>query len=221
MSKSDPLVLGVSGSPRRDGNNVRAVRAVLEATGCRSDFVHLIEYRVEPCRACLACVRTGRCVINDDAPALAGRVREADALVVGGFTPYSSLDARSKAFLERLYPLRHEQAANRGKPGAAVVTHAIPDGDESLPPAADMAVNAIMFFMMEEEMEFCGSVKVLGNVPCVACGKGDSCPTSGLGMIFGEGATIESVGIQSFEDQPAAVDAARSVGRAIGDALRA
>jgi multimeric flavodoxin WrbA len=50
---------------------------------------------------------------------LAEKAKQANALIIGGFTPYSSLDSRTKAFIERLYPLRHIHGFMRGKPGAA------------------------------------------------------------------------------------------------------
>ncbi len=222
MTQSSPAprrVLGVSGSPLAQSNTDRALRAALEATGCASEFVRLANHAVEPCRACLGCVRTNRCVIDDDGVALAEKARAADALIVAGFTPYSSLDGRTKAFLERLYPLRHNRGLMRGKPGGAIVTSAIPAGCETLPPAGDMGVNAITFYMMEEGMEFLGAVKVQGNVPCVKCGFGDTCEVSGLKMLFGPDATVDSVGIHRLEDQPDALADARALGRRIGQAL--
>lgn len=214
-------VIGVSGSPVQNSNTDRAVKAVLDATGLETEFVKLFGLTIAPCKACLGCLKTNRCVIQDDALELAEKVKAAAALVVGGFTPYSSLDARTKAFLERLYPLRHRHGFLAGKPAAAVVTTAVPRGAEGLPPAADMAVNAIQFFAMEEGMEFVGSVVLDGNVPCVKCGLGDECSMSGIKMLHGPEATVESVGIRCFEEQPAALEAARALGRSIRERLEA
>ncbi len=213
-------VLGVSGSPIPNSNTDRALRAVLDATGLETEFIKLADFTVEPCRACLGCVETNRCVIEDDGIMLAEKAKEADALVVGGFTPYSTLDARTKAFLERLYPLRHLKGFMRGKPGGAVVTCAIPEGVEMLPPACQMGINAVMFYMMEEGMNFLGSVRVQGNVPCISCGKGDLCDMSGLKMIFGPDATVDSVAKNRFEDQEPALAAARDLGLRIAGALK-
>lgn len=212
-------VLGVSGSPRPDSNTDRAVKAVLAATGCETEFVKLSDYQVAPCVACLECVKTNRCVIEDDGIALAEKAKAADALIVGCFTPYSSVDARTKAFLERLYPLRHIHGFMRGKPGAAVVTSAIPDGCEGLPPAPQMGANAIQFYMIEEGMRYVGGVVVQGNLPCLRCGHGDSCDMTGTKMIFGPDATVDSVGWHKLEDQVEALDAARDLGGQIAKAL--
>ena len=213
-------VLGVSGSPINSSNTDRAVKAVLYATGLKTEFIKLSDYRIAPCNACLSCIKTNRCIIKDDGIWLAQKAREADALVVGCYTPYSSIDARTKAFLERLYPLRHIHGLMQGKPGGAVVTCGIPhDRVENFPPLCDMAVSAIKFYMMEEGMNFVGSVKVLGNVPCVRCGSDENCNFSGLKMIFGHEATVSSVGINQFEDQPESVKAALELGYNIKKAL--
>jgi multimeric flavodoxin WrbA len=214
-------ILGVSGSPIRNSNTDRALKAVLEATGAETELIKLIDYNVAPCRACLGCLNTNKCVVKDDGVMLAEKAKEADALVVAGFTPYSTLDARTKAFLERLYPLRHKHGFMAGKPGAAVVTSAVPENNEMLPPACEMGVNAIRFYMMEEGMNFVGAVKILGNVPCVKCGYGDECKMSAVKMIYGSDATVDSVGIKAFEKQPIALDAAQELGRKIAEVLKA
>ena len=112
-------VLGVSGSPIKNSNTDRALEAALGATGLETEFVKLKDYTVAPCQACLGCVKTNCCVIEDDGRLLAEKAKAADALIVAGFTPYSSLDSRTKAFLERLYPLRHTHGFMAGKPGGA------------------------------------------------------------------------------------------------------
>jgi multimeric flavodoxin WrbA len=214
-------ILGVSGSPIKNSNTDKALKAVLEATGLETEFIKLTDYTVAPCKACLGCIKTNRCVIQDDGILLAEKAKEADALVVAGFTPYSTLDSRTKAFIERLYPLRHTHGFMAGKPGAAVITSCVPEDNKQLPPAAEMGVNAVMFYMMEEGMRFVGALKIQGNVPCVRCGFGDQCKMSGLKMLYGPMATVDSVGIKTFESQPQSFDGARELGRKLAEALKA
>lgn len=213
-------VLGVSGSPIKESNTDKALKAVLKATGCDTEFVKLSEMEIAPCRACLGCIETNRCVIKDDGIAVAEKAREADALVIAGYTPYSTIDSRTKAFIERLYPLRHKNGLMSGKPGGAVITCCVEANHEMLPPACQMGVNAVMFYMMEEGMDFLGDVRVQGNVPCIKCGSGDKCNMSGIAMLYGDEATVDSVGVKTFEAQPDAVAAAETLGQSIGKALR-
>jgi multimeric flavodoxin WrbA len=213
-------VLGVSGSPIENSSTDRLLIKTLEATGLETEFIKLKDYTVAPCLACLGCVKTNRCVIEDDGIMLAEKAKEADALIIAGFTPYSSLDARTKTFIERLYPLRHMHGFMKGKPGGAIITCAIPADNTMLPPACETGVNAIKFYMMEEGMNFVGEVRVQGNVPCIRCGMGDQCPVSGLKMIFGPEATLASIGVQTVEQQPAAIEAAIKLGKEIACRLK-
>lgn len=213
-------ILGISGSPIKNSNTDRAVRQVLDATGVETEFIKLRGHQIEPCRACLKCVDTNECIIGDDGNWLAQKAKDADALVVGGFTPYSSIDGRTKAFLERLYPLRHKHGFMNGKAGAAIVTCAIPADCEGMPPACENGANDIFFFMMEEGMNFLGSIKIQGNIPCIRCGYGDECKTAGLKMIFGENATVDSVGVNTFENQADAMKEAKALGEKLGGLLK-
>ncbi len=213
-------VLGVSGSPIKNSNTDRALKLALESTGLETEFIKLKDYTIAPCQACLGCIKTNRCVVEDDGILLAQKAREADALIIAGFTPYSSLDARTKAFIERLYQLRHRYGYMAGKPGGAIVTCAVPVDNEMMPPAGDFGVNAIKFYMMEEGMEFVGDVRVMGNVPCIKCGHGDECKMSGIKMLSGPEATVSSVGVKIFEEQSEAVEAAVKLGKDIAGKLK-
>ena len=107
-----------------------------------------------------------------------------------------------------------------GKPGGAIVTSCIIDQHDKLPPACQIGIDAIQYYMMEEGMEYLGAVKIEGNVPCMKCGNGDSCKMSAVTMIHGPEATVDSVGIRRFEEQHMAVDAAADLGRRIGEYLK-
>ena len=89
-----------------------------------------------------------------------------------------------------------------------------------MPPACDFGINAIKFYMMEEGMDFVGEVRVKGNVPCIKCGRGDECRMSGIKMLYGPEATVSSVGVKAFEEQPDAVEAAVKLGTDIAGKLK-
>jgi multimeric flavodoxin WrbA len=86
-------VVAVSGSPIPDSNTDRAVKRILELTGLTSQFVKLSNLDFAPWRACLGCVETNQYVVQNDGQALAELFHGASAFVIGGYTPYSSLDA--------------------------------------------------------------------------------------------------------------------------------
>jgi len=214
-------IIGISGSPIRNSNTDQAVQAVLAAAELPSAFIKLSERELQPCRACLGCVKDNRCVVKDDGPDLAEQFRRARAFVLGGFTPYSSLDARTKMFMERMYCLRHQTGLNAGKIGCSVLTTAIPPGTEGLPPALETTTAQINFWMMEEGMENLGTLALLGNVPCIKCGHGDECELSGIKMLFGPDATTDSVGVHKFTQVAALQQQAAELGKRLRAAVLA
>lgn len=212
-------ILGISGSPIPNSNTDRAVQHALAASGCETEFVKLSELDMSPCRACLGCTDTNTCVLTDDAQALAEQFHAADGFVLGCYTPYSSLDARTKSFMERMYCLRHQEALNRGKPGAFIITSAMPPGVEGLPPAVEVASQQLAFWMMEEQMQYVGAVVLLGNVPCIRCGKGDDCAVSGIKMLFGPDGTVAAAGVHDVDADKGVRQAAETMGRKLAAAV--
>ena len=212
-------VVGISGSPIPDSNTDRAVKRILELTGLTSQFVKLSDLDLSPCRACLGCVKTNQCVVQDDGQALAELFHGASAFVLGGYTPYSSLDARTKAFMERMYCHRHRIGGNAHKFGVAVITTACPPGVQGMPPAAETATSQIGFWMMEEGMTNLGTMVIQGNAPCIRCGYGDDCSFSGIKMVFGPEATVASVGVKTFEQDAALLRAAEELAKKLREAV--
>ena len=97
-------VVGIIGSPRRNGHTATLVRAVLAGAaqhGADTEEIFLPDQNVEFCQGCLTCMARGKCVLTDDFEALRERVATADGLVLGspnyGLTP----SAMMKRFLER------------------------------------------------------------------------------------------------------------------------
>ena len=215
----EAVVLGISGSPIPNSNTDRAVQRVLKATGLPAEFIKLSDLEMEPCRACLGCIQTNQCVVEDDAKPLAEKFRRAKAFVLGAYTPYSSLDARTKMFMERMYCLRHKEGLNRGKIGAAVITTACSPEMSQMPPASQTATSQIAFWMMEEGMTNLGAMVLLGNLPCIRCGHGDNCQMSGVKMLHGPAATVESVGVRTFDADAQMVHHADELGRQIREAV--
>lgn len=107
----------------------------------------------------------------------------------------------------------------KGKPGGAIITYCIPT-DITEFPASQNGVDAIKYYMMEEEMDYVGDVRILSNIPCVRCKNADTCATSGIKMLFGPDAKRADTKIGTFEDQPEAVEAAIKLGQDIADKLK-
>ena len=73
--------------------------------GCDVVRVSLKGKEIKFCKGCLACQKTQRCVIKDDAVEIAERIGNADALVY--FTPiyYYEMSGQMKTLLDRCNPL--------------------------------------------------------------------------------------------------------------------
>ncbi|KCZ70502.1 NADPH-dependent FMN reductase [Candidatus Methanoperedens nitroreducens] len=159
-------VLGVSGSPTKDSNTDALIKAVLSTTGAETEFIKLSEIKVGPCIACMKCVYTNECVINDDFKWLSRKVMEADAIVVGSPTYYGSASAFMKAFIERLYSKRHIKLLMRGKLAATVAVGVA---------AEKMVAEWMGNSLRAGGMEIVGSMTAKGTPCCFVCGPGETC----------------------------------------------
>lgn len=205
-------ILGISGSPIPNSNTDRAVKAVLKASGLESEFVKLSDITVRPCRACKGCVEDNICKQEDDFPALANKVREAEALVIGAYCPYSSLDASTKAFLERLWSMRHQKNLNEGMQVVIVVNGLIP-------PIAKQVSDTIAREMAMENMKVIETILIKGNVPCLTCGRGSECKMSGVPILFGKGTKASSDLCIHVEDQEDVQKQINRIGEVLHDRL--
>jgi len=98
------LVIGIVGSPRRGGNTELVVKNALDAAesvGADTDMIRLAEKHVEPCTACGACGKTGKCVIDDDFMEVFERMAEADGLLFASPSYFESMSPQMKALIDR------------------------------------------------------------------------------------------------------------------------
>jgi len=207
-------VLGISGSPVKNSNTDRLVKAILDATGQESAFVKLSNSNIRPCLACKQCVPDNICKVKDDFPELAETIKKAKALVIGAYIPYGQIDGFTKALIERFWSLRHVNNLLRGKLCATVLTGLMPDAlgrvNQSL--AAEIRDY--------ERMDLVGQLTVRGNVPCLTCGEGDTCEMSGVRMLYGPDAKTSEYGYSRVEDQKDVWEEATRIGRLIGERLQ-
>lgn len=105
MSKK---VLVISTSPRKGGNSETLADAFIrgaEEAGNQLEKVCLYDKTIGFCKGCLACLKTHRCVIHDDADVIAQKMREADVLVFATPIYYYEMCGQMKTMLDRANPL--------------------------------------------------------------------------------------------------------------------
>lgn len=104
-------VLGLVGSPRRGGNTEILVDEVLrgaEEAGASVEKVVLSKLDIRPCRGCDACKKAGKCVQQDDLPALLEQMQHSQVWVLGTPIYFWGPTAQFKAFIDRFYGARHQ-----------------------------------------------------------------------------------------------------------------
>lgn len=101
-------VLVISSSLRKDSNSEALAKALAKGAEAAGNQVEVISLRgkdIRFCRGCMACQRTQRCVLKDDAPALVEKVGKADVLVFATPIYYYEMSGLMKTFLDRCNPL--------------------------------------------------------------------------------------------------------------------
>ena len=206
--------LGISGSPIKNSNTDRLVKAMLDATGLESEFVKLSNINVRPCLACKKCVPDNICKVKDDYPDLAEKIKKTKALIIGAYIPYGQIDGFTKALLERFWSLRHVNNLLRGKLCATILTGLNPD-------ALDNVNQALATELRDfERMEIVGQLSVQGNLPCLTCGEGDRCEMSGVKILYGQNAKTSDHRYSRVENQKEVWENAARMGRLIRERLQ-
>jgi multimeric flavodoxin WrbA len=128
-------IVGILGSPRGlNGNTGLLLKEVLrgaERAGAAATVLSLSDYRVEACRACDACHKTGHCAIADDFSKFHGTMLHADGIVLASPNYIYNVSAQLKAMMDRCCGSIHCLAMS-GKYAAAVVTSGSPAFEEVL-----------------------------------------------------------------------------------------
>jgi multimeric flavodoxin WrbA len=99
-------ILGIIGSPRRKGNTEILVDEVMcgaEEGGAQVEKVVLNKLNIAPCRACNTCLKTGRCIQQDDMQPLLEQMQRHHIWVLGTPVYWQGPTAQFKTFLDRWY----------------------------------------------------------------------------------------------------------------------
>ncbi len=109
-------ILILSTSPSRGGNSAMLAyefaRGAKEA-GHAVEKISLHDKTINFCKGCLACQKTQRCVIRDDADVIAQKMKNADVLVFATPIYYYEMCGQMKTMLDRANPLFPSEYAFR------------------------------------------------------------------------------------------------------------
>ena len=118
-------VIGIVGSPRKNGNTELLTAHVLKAItqeGLDTELIRLAGLDIRPCNACMVCTKEERCSIEDDLFPIYLKMKEADGIILASPVYYGSATALIKALIERAgYISRWNGEPFSGKVGGPLV----------------------------------------------------------------------------------------------------
>lgn len=123
-------ILIVSASLRTNSNSEILAREAEKgalAAGNEVSFVSLKDKELGFCKGCLACQKTKKCVIRDDASEILEQVKASDTLVFATPIYYYELSGQLKTLLDRLNPLYPQEYRFRD---VYLMTTSAEEGDE-------------------------------------------------------------------------------------------
>jgi multimeric flavodoxin WrbA len=101
-------VLGISGSPRRDGNTELLLKEFLQgarASGRETELFILSKFKISLCTSCNSCQKDGQCIIDDDMQLMYSKLFEADYIVLASPIYFGGVSAQLKPFIDRCQTL--------------------------------------------------------------------------------------------------------------------
>ncbi|MGD0643681.1 MAG: flavodoxin family protein [Candidatus Bathyarchaeia archaeon] len=98
-------IVGLSGSPRVDGNTdlvLKEALAAAKAEGADVNLIRVSDYRLLPCNGCMTCFSTKKCVNEDDGENLYQELTKADGVIMGSPSYFQGVTAQMKIFIDRI-----------------------------------------------------------------------------------------------------------------------
>jgi len=136
-------ILGISGTPRKNGNSEILLRYALrpfESQGWQVRHFRLSEMTIQPCDACDKCKRH-RCVIDDDMRHIYEALPWCDAIIISSPVYSRNICSQLMAVMDRSYGNSAERPL-AGKAGGAIAVGAGTCGGQTI------TINAIYNWML-------------------------------------------------------------------------
>lgn len=131
------FILGVNGSPRKNGDTVKFLKRILksaEKTGGKTLLIHLIEKNIKPCLGCYS-ISPKRCrfpcIQKDDMVEIYKLLLKSDGIVLGSPAYWYNVTGLMKNFLDRLSSLENNGFLLKGKVIGSVVSAEESGGEEA------------------------------------------------------------------------------------------
>lgn len=119
-------ILGISGSPNRNGNTAYAVQYaldILKQRGFETRYISLSKKNIHPCIGCFKCSRDGKCCKNDDMEEIYEALYWCDGIILGSPVYFGMVCGQMKTMIDRCVATRANYGDNfpmTGKIGGAI-----------------------------------------------------------------------------------------------------
>jgi multimeric flavodoxin WrbA len=97
-------VLGISASPRQNGNSDLLLKQALagaQSANAQTEYIRLADLNIAPCVECNACYKTGKCRVDDDYQLISAKMLEADRLIFATPIFFMTVCAQAKLLIDR------------------------------------------------------------------------------------------------------------------------
>ena len=97
-------VLGISSSPRLEGNSDLLLRQALagsQSAGAQVEYIRLSNLKIAPCVECNSCYTTGRCRVEDDYQMVSAKMLDAERLIFATPVFFMTVCAQAKLLIDR------------------------------------------------------------------------------------------------------------------------
>ena len=155
-------ILGIMGSPRRNGNTHILLTKIFEgaeSAGAREDILFLNDLAIKECNGCHACWEGKDCSKDDDMNSIYPRIIESDVIIFGTPVYWYGPTALMKGFIDRFvyFNCPENRAKIKGKPAALAVPF-----EEEDPETAALLVAFFEKSLGYLEMDLIGTILVPG-----------------------------------------------------------
>jgi multimeric flavodoxin WrbA len=120
-------IVGIMGSPRKQGNTEILLDIALEEAQKNGTLVSKIclnDKIIGPCIGCLECTDTGKCVIQDDMQEIYKEMIESEGIIWATPVYFWSMSSQTKTVMDRTYALTFPKLQLANKVGGLIVVAA-------------------------------------------------------------------------------------------------
>jgi len=149
-------ILGISGSPRAEGNTAYAVQYALEVLkkeGFRTKYITLSKKDIKPCVGCFKCEKTHSCYQEDDMPQILDAMKWCHGLLIGSPVYFGMVSGQLKTVMDRCVVMRPsygEPLPMSGKIGGAIACANSRNGGQ------EITLQNIHTFLLQMNMQVIG-----------------------------------------------------------------